>query len=172
MDNLNELITRAQAGDSEAEIAVLQGFAKMVKTIAFSYFVTCADRDSEDLVQVGMIALMRAVRTYKIGGDASFETYATHCVKYAIIDELRKSPAPSVPLEEVDDGTLSAPPPSLSWLAEAISSVLSDGERQVLELRLEAMSYAEIARELGIEKKKVDNLIASAKRKLKKFLGD
>ncbi len=167
MENLNELILRAQNGDSEAELQVLKSYNKLVKSIAFSYYVACADRDNEDLVQEGMVALLRAIKTYNLQGEASFETYASRCIHNAIIDELRKAPEPSLPItEDVEAPTETM----LVELAEAIASILTPTERRVLELKLSAMSYAEIAKELGIEKKKVDNLIMSAKKKLKEAL--
>ena len=169
-DDTNQLILKAQAGDGDAETALLKQYSKLVKSVAFSYYIACGDRDREDLVQEGMIALMRAVRTFSPSEDASFETYATCCVRNAIIDEIRKAPQPSLPI----DNAVNDPAPSqtlLVDLAEAIASALTPIEMKVLELRLDTMSYDEIAKELGIQKKKVDNIIFSAKRKLKKALG-
>lgn len=165
-DDTNQLILLAQAGDGDAEATLLKRYSKQVKSIAFSYYIACGDRDREDLVQEGMIALMRAIRTYSPGEDASFDTYAACCVRNAIIDELRKSSQPSLPLDSAADDPAPSQTP-LVELAEAIASVLTPMERRALELRIETMSYAEIGEELGIQKKKVDNLIASAKRKLK-----
>lgn len=169
MQNVNDNILKAQAGDADAEAELLQKYARLVKSVAFSYYAACADCDIEDLVQVGMIALMRAVRTYNVGGEASFETYATHCVRNGIIDELRKTHEPFIPLDDEIEAPQTS---SIDFLSEAIASILTPAEMRVLELRLEAFSYAEIAAELGFQKKKVDNLIASARRKLRKFLDD
>ena len=164
-----DFILRAQAGDAAAEDVLLKKYAGLVKSIARSYFIIGADRDREDLAQVGMIALMRAIRTFTFDGKATFKTYATHCVRNTVIDEVRKNNVdPPLPIEDVgdiDDGT-----PSPDFLLDAIYSILNETERQVLELYLEALSYDEISKRLGLEKKKVDNTIYSAKRKIKKLL--
>ena len=55
-------------------------------------------------------------------------------------------------------------------LIDAIASTLTPTEFAVLKLYIECMSYADIAKELGIEQKKVDNTIYSAKKKIKKLL--
>lgn len=166
IQNTAELISRAQAGDRDAETQLLRSYSGTVKSIAFPFYIATS-LDREDLVQEGMIGLLNAIRTFDPCGGAKFETYASRCIKNAIIDEIRHSPQPTLPIDE----DIEAPSQmQLVELAEAIAAVLTPVERQVLELRLKSMSYEEISKELGIQKKKVDNLIASAKRKLKDFL--
>jgi RNA polymerase sigma factor for flagellar operon FliA len=46
--------------------------------------------DIEELVQIGMIALIEAARTFEDRGQAAFATYATVRVRGAMIDALRK----------------------------------------------------------------------------------
>lgn len=46
--------------------------------------------DIEELVQVGMIALIEAARTFEDRGQAAFATYATVRIRGAMIDALRK----------------------------------------------------------------------------------
>ncbi|WP_310496094.1 FliA/WhiG family RNA polymerase sigma factor [Sandarakinorhabdus sp.] len=46
--------------------------------------------DIEDLVQIGMIALIEAARAFEDRGHAAFATYATMRVRGAMIDQLRK----------------------------------------------------------------------------------
>ncbi len=167
MNETDMLVLKAQAGDADAETELLRRYSKLVKTVSFSYFVTCADIDREDLVQEGMIALMRAIRTYATGGEATFETYATRCVRNAMVDAIRHFSANCLPIDPEMEAPTDA---QLTELAEAIATALSPAERQVLELRLEARTYSEIAKELGIQTKKVDNLIFSAKKKLKESL--
>ena len=171
MQEIDDLILKAQQGDADAEVEVLSRYAGLVKSVAFSYYVTVAELDSEDLVQVGMIALMRALRSFHAGEDATFETYASRCVRNAIIDVLRKAEKASMAVDPLCED-IPAPPPTIDTLSEAILSVLSVQESAVLQLRLQAWSYKEIAEKLGMERKRVDNLIASAKRKIKKFTSD
>lgn len=46
--------------------------------------------DIEDLVQIGMVALIEAARQFEDRGHAAFATYATVRVRGAMIDQLRK----------------------------------------------------------------------------------
>lgn len=45
----------------------------------------------EDLIQVGMLGLLEAVRHYEEGHGASFETYAGIRIRGAMLDELRRN---------------------------------------------------------------------------------
>ncbi len=47
--------------------------------------------DVEDLIQIGMIALIEAARGFEDRGHAAFATYATVRVRGSMIDQLRKS---------------------------------------------------------------------------------
>ena len=64
----------AQAGDGEAEEALLQKYKTIVKKRAASYYMAGADRD--DVVQEGMIGVFKAIRDYDSGKGASFSTFA------------------------------------------------------------------------------------------------
>ncbi len=161
---VRELLAKAQAGDADAEAELFRIYSRLVKTVAFPFSLTSDFLDSEDIVSAGMIGLLKAVRTFDFNGGAKFETYASHCIKNAIIDEIRRFPASALPISE----EVQAPSETqFKEILDAILSVLSPMERHVILLRLNSMSYAEIAAELGIQKKKVDNLISSAKRKIK-----
>lgn len=46
--------------------------------------------DVEDLVQIGMVALIEAARAFEDRGQAAFSTYATVRIRGAMIDQLRK----------------------------------------------------------------------------------
>jgi RNA polymerase sigma factor for flagellar operon FliA len=46
--------------------------------------------DVEDLVQIGMVALIEAARSFEDRGHAAFATYASVRVRGAMIDQLRK----------------------------------------------------------------------------------
>lgn len=175
--HLND-IKKAQEGDLAAENDLLTEYAPLVKSIARSFYVIGID--SDDLVQTGMIGLMRAVRTFKADGNASFKTYASHCIRNNIVDAIRKqktAPVSDVDLEDIflpsdenEPSRLYIEDETTRLLSEAISSVLSEREMNVLKLYLNAMSYQEISERLGIEKKQVDNTIYSFKKKIKKIL--
>ena len=161
----NQLILKAQQGDLTAENAVALNYLNLTKSIARSFGATGV-ADTDDLAGYGMLGLIRAIRTYDESAGASFKTYASRCVKNAIVDAVRKT---SCKVEEVnlDDDFQNE---ASSLLLDAIASTLTPTEFAVLKLYIECMSYADIAKELGIEQKKVDNTIYSAKKKIKKLL--
>ena len=177
-----QLIKKAQQGDIEAENSVALAYMNLAKSIARSFGVAGA-YDVDDLAGYGMLGLIRAIHTYDENGKANFKTYASRCIKNAIVDAVRKSEsgAVEIKLDSVDDeiqGEMQQTNPesifieneTSSLLFEAISSLLTPTELDVLKLHLECMSYADIAKELGLERKKVDNTIYSAKKKIRKLL--
>ena len=177
-----QLIKLAQTGDIEAENSVALAYMNLAKSIARSFGIAGA-YDVDDLAGYGMLGLIRAIHTYDENGKANFKTYASRCIKNAIVDAVRKSEsgAVEIKLDSVDDeiqGEMQQTNPesifieneTSSLLFEAISSLLTPTELDVLKLHLECMSYADIAKELGLERKKVDNTIYSAKKKIRKLL--
>lgn len=177
-------IMLAQAGDLSAENAVALRYLQLAKSIARSFSVAGA-YDTDDLAQYGMLGLIRAIHTYKQDGKASFKTYASHCIRNAIVDAVRKaeSAPEQIMLDDVngsEDSHLALDNPenifieneTSSLLFDAIASLLTPTEFSVLKLHLECMSYADIAKELGLERKKVDNTIYSAKKKIRKLLNN
>lgn len=173
----NNLILKAQQGDLTAENTVALNYLGLTKSIARS-FGAIGIADTDDLAGYGMLGLVRAIRTYDTTSDASFKTYASKCIKNAIVDATRKvsSKMEEVNLDDVFQDTDSDPEnvflenEASSLLLDAISATLNPTEFAVLRLYIECMSYADISKELGLEQKKVDNTIYSAKRKIKKLL--
>ncbi len=173
----NAMITKAQQGDLAAENAVALNYLQLAKSIARSFGIV-GSYDSDDLAQYGMLALVRAIHTFNVNGSANFKTYASHCIKNAIVDVIRSadSDVEEVSLDdgftvkEIDPENIFIQNETSALLMDAISSLLSPTEMDVLKLYLECMSYAEIATELGLERKKVDNTIYSVKKKIRNLL--
>lgn len=179
LTNENELIKRAQGGDLQAENDVLKAYAPLAKSIARSFYVI--GEDGDDLIQTGMIGLMRAVRSYSSDGAATFKTYASRCIRNTIVDAVRKRGATPdsdsiddvfLPSDEQEPERMFIESETSRLLFDAISSVLNEREMSVLKLFLDAMSYAEISEKLGIEKKQVDNTIYALRKKIKKLMSD
>ncbi len=175
------LINLAQNGDDSARDELLLEYAKLVRSIARSIEVVNS-MDYDDLFQVGNIGLLKAISSYKPGSSATFKTYASHCIRNAIIDELRKkSPLVTVPIEDATpliDKIPSSQNPEKDYieketadlLFDAIRASLTDAEFEVLKFYLDGLSYAEISYELNLEKKKVDNTLYAVKNKVKKII--
>ena len=174
------LIKLAKAGDEAASDEILLEYGKLVRTIARSIEIVNLDLDYDDLFQVGNIGLLRAISSYREDSSATFKTYASRCIRNAIIGELRKkSPISTVSIgdEPLVDRIPSPIDPekdyidkeNASLLFDAIRSTLSEAEFEVLRFYLDGLSYQEISQKLDIEKKKVDNTIYAIKKKTKKL---
>ncbi len=84
-----QLAAEAQAGDALAEETLIRNYSGIVYKKARVYFM--AGADAEDVVQEGMIGLLKAVRSYDAEKNASFGTYAERCVTNQIISAIRSA---------------------------------------------------------------------------------
>ena len=84
-----QLAAEAQAGDALAEETLIRNYSGIVYKKARAYFM--AGADAEDVVQEGMIGLLKAVRSYDADKNASFGTYAERCVTNPIISAIRSA---------------------------------------------------------------------------------
>ena len=84
-----QLAAEAQAGDALAEETLIRNYSGIVYKKARAYFM--AGADAEDVVQEGMIGLLKAVRSYDADKNASFGTYAERCVTNQVISAIRSA---------------------------------------------------------------------------------
>ena len=132
-------------------------------------------------MQEALIGLLRAVRTYD-ESSASFKTYASSCIRNALVSALRKesrrltsnpvswdAAAEDLPSGETPESAL-IDRESSSILYNKIFSVLSAFEKNVFHCYLANMSYAEIAALLDKDEKSIANAITRIRRKLHTIL--
>ena len=62
------------AGDRLAEETLIRRYSRLVRVCARPFFL--AGGDSEDLIQEGMLGLLKAIREFDPSRDASFRTFA------------------------------------------------------------------------------------------------
>ncbi len=131
----------------------------------------------DDLVQEGILGLYSAVRSYDSSRGVPFEafavlcikrkmyTYCTHFIKNDVnyIDETEKLESDEVFEEDILHKTL------IEDLFSKLRQNLSDLEKNVLDLYLKDLSYADISFRLSIPEKSVDNAMSRIKTKLKKI---
>ncbi len=160
--------------------AVLAEFLPLIKSRA-SRFKNVAGMEADDLIQEGMIALLRAVRTYKTDSSASFRTYAAVCVENGMLSAVRragrKKDRPlndSVDLSDVESEIgsesvedMAIRKAEIAELMARIETDLSVFEKSVFSLYLEGCSYKTMAERLDSTEKAVDNALQRARRKLK-----
>lgn len=189
-----ELIGRLRQGEEKITDYLIGKYKGLVKKKARSMFLLGAD--TEDLLQEGMIGLFKAIRDYDAEKEASFYTFAQLCISRqmytAVQASMRKKHAPLnsyVPFEagregneamwetaEAMDHILGNPEALVldrerkEQLEQVINRSLSTFERQVLDLYLSGMGYAQIARQLGRDEKSTDNALQRLRTKIRKAI--
>lgn len=172
-----QLLELARRGDETAQAAIIARLLPGIRRVAADSTVPGLER--EDAEQEGLIALFRAIESYRPQEEVSFETYAMCCVRNGITDARlragRKKHQPlnhSVPLE---DNAPAVPGPEQQAVdreqyhatVRILRSGLTLTERRVLLLRLDGCDYRTIARKLNISVKAVDNALTRVRAKLK-----
>ncbi|MDR3729777.1 MAG: sigma-70 family RNA polymerase sigma factor [Oscillospiraceae bacterium] len=179
-------------GSREAEEILVTRYNRLVRTCARPYFLIGGD--SEDLIQEGMVGLIKAVREYDPLRDASFRTFAEICIRNRLFSVLRAASrdkhAPlnqSVPLDTpfFDGNSYTAGirdmaqgnPEDLILDRERAESLLSGVRKQLSEFEtkilgyyLDGLSCREIAEAVGKSPKSVDNAVQRVRRKVARQL--
>ncbi len=186
-----ELVKKIQNGDETAQYELFERYKDYVKKICRGYFIVGAE--FEDTIQEGMIGLYRAIKHFDTTQhETSFKTFAIVCIKHQIITAIKKALANKnkplsqavsfqsfdknnesmeyLPLELVLDVTPAEhaiDKENFQALKKQISDCLSGFEIKVLTYYLQGYSYKEIATQLEIPKKSIDNALLRIKSKLR-----
>ena len=190
-----QVLTLWREGNEAMQEELLVRYKDMVRIKAHSMYIIGGE--SDDLIQEGMIGLLKAIRDYDFGRDASFHTFANLCVSRQMytavqasrrkkhlplsnyISLYRQNEMPQEGFAEADLlSMLEAPRTSepenvmieqenISRIFEAIDKELSPLEKQVLELRITGMKSGDIAAVLGRDAKSTDNALTRIKNKLR-----
>lgn len=180
--NIAKLISDVRNHDEFALQQLIEHFTPLIYSIINSYQLDAGGFkiSREDLFQEAIICLYDAAMLYEDNDKAKFSTYAYVVIKRKLnriyysqikknsyvysfdafenVDHVRfMAKASERPLRYLDE-------------VEAIERTinLSDQEKKILTMRFENYSYDEIAKELGITKKCVDNRIMRIKRRYQK----
>ena len=188
-----QLVMRARNGDDGARDALIRRYSSFVRMKASSYFL--AGGESEDLIQEGLIGLCKAVRDYRPDKETSFRSFAELCVTRQIITAIKTAtrykhqalnnyvsfshtPAgqdadsdctlgDALPGSHVDEPSVQViSTQELQSLVFCLGSGLSTLEAEALRLYLEGSSYEEMAVELEVDTKAIDNALQRVKRKI------
>lgn len=178
-----EIAVLAAAGDDEAMAYLISTVTPIAKAKASGF--AKARISNEDLMQEGMLGFLDAVKKFDPSKGVPFRAFAETCINNRIVSAVRMnfnsknaalSNAVSFEAENSDIVTGGDPADIVSdkfeteYLAELLSSGLSDFEKQVINLRLRNMSYAQIAQELCRSEKAVDNALQRIKSKMRRKL--
>lgn len=140
--------------------------------------------EADDLFQEGMIGLINAIYRFDSDYHVPFMAFAKVCIDNKMLAAVRKAGrlnrAPlddSIPLDEVDGNDSLSDDKGLQHLVEAKEQVelvrekielhLTKMERDILMLHLQGYSYEEIAKELHLSVKSVDNALYRVRKKLR-----
>ena len=185
----DEMLAKLAAeGNREAEELLVSRFHQLVRACARPFFLVGGD--SEELIQEGMVGLIKAFREYTPGREASFRTYAEICIRNRLYSVLRAAVRDkhqplnqSVSLDTPDfdsnsytSGTSNLaqrnPEDSLidkehtAALLSGVRKQLSEFEAKILGYYLDGLSCREIAETVGKSPKSVDNAVQRIRRKV------
>ncbi len=176
--SVEELVSAARSGDSESLAALAARCVFISRKLAA--VAAGLGMDTDDLRQEALIALMRALHSYSPDKGAVFTTYASVCIRRHLSSVIRagfrQKNLPMVSYLPLEESSLApdADPESLLIEEEEfyaardrIFSRLSAFEREMLELYLNGLSYAEISQRTGKSEKSVGNALARTRRKLR-----
>ena len=133
------------------------------------------------MTQEGFIGLYHAVKAYDGGKDIPFDSFAKLCIKRQILTAYRRlrkdddnvlycedMPAESDVLTEQD---IVSGKSEISQIFMELRKSLSNMEIKVLDKYLKDLSYGQIASDLNLTAKQVDNALLRIKRKIKEKYG-
>ena len=188
LENLSdeELCSLSRAGQRQAEDVLATRYHWLVRSCARPYFLIGGD--SEDLMQQGMIGLIKAMREFDPQRSPLFRPFAGLCIHQQVCSALRRDAsqknAPlnqSVPLNpslldansvfsQVDPERLLIDREKAASLLENTRKQLSAFEEKILGLFLDGLAYGKIAETVGKPIKSVDNAVQRIRRKVARQL--
>lgn len=186
-----------EQGDEEARTKLIEHNLRLVAHIAKKY-VNSSRVDSDDLISIGTIGLIKGVSSFDSKKSTSLASYTSRCVENEILMFLRSNKkinnevsledpigkdkeGNSIKLIDVlgsdEDNVVDRIQQDIhvKELGELISSKLTDREKLVLKMRFglgntNQFTQNEIAKKLGISRSYVSRIEKNAVEKLSKFI--
>ena len=187
-----QLVQLARGGDADAEELILTRFKDMVLSRAALYYIVGGDRD--DVIQEGMIGLIKAIRAYKEDSGSSFSNFAYICITRQIISAVRSatrekhSPLndalsldqpvsaqsdPDATLADIIPAGEGSDPAEVAVKTELLGILMgskntsfSKLEHTTIKYLVQGKNYREIAELTGNTPKQIDNAIQRIRKKL------
>ena len=190
----NEYLRQLKNGDLEARNVLIERNMRLVAHIAKKY--QSAGEDMDDLISIGTIGLIKAVKTYKENYGSRLATYAARCIDNELLmyfrgkKKLSKEVSLYEPIgtdkegnqiqlmdvvvcEDTDIVERMETDRNMRYLNKILSEVLTGRELFIMINRYglydkDVMTQREIARKLGISRSYVSRIEKRAIGKLKK----
>lgn len=175
-----QLVFLAKSGDDRAMALLISRIVPIVKSKVSKF--SASSLPSEDLAQEGMIGFLSAIYSYDANSNASFKTFAGVCISNRISSAIksysRKKNMPLnkfVPLDDENLEMADYPSPEdiiiandeFNRISKLLKKNLSDFELKVINLYISGKSYEDIAGELYVLPKSIDNAMQRIRKKLK-----
>lgn len=186
--------------DEDSKKYLLEKYEELVHKRAKAMYMLGGDE--QDILQEGRIGLLKAIRDFDFGRDASFFTFADLCISRQIFTAIQSSNRKKhEPLnryislyeggntqEDATGGQMnlmermakqpgSMDPESIvidqenvEQIEQILESILSDFEKQVIDLMKTDLNYVEIANVLSVPQKSIDNAIQRIRAKMREAL--
>ena len=178
----DQLCAACQKGNRNAEDVLAARYHRLVRRIARPYFL--AGGDNEDLLQEGMVGLIKAMREYDPAQSASFCTFAEVCIRRRLYSVLKSAASgkhqplnQAIPLNpsffdvslafaQDDPEVLLIDREKTAGLLEYACKQLSAFEAEILGYYLDGLTCREIAETVGKPPKSVENAVQRIRRKI------
>lgn len=188
-----EYLRRCKEGDKEARDKLIEHNLRLVAHIVKKYNI--ADKETDDLISIGTIGLIKAIDTFDDEKGIRLATYASRCIDNELLMMLRSGKRISkevylydpigsdregneinlldiieeAEIDVVDNIVLED---DIRKLYSIIGKVLTDREREIICLRYglsnnREVTQREIANKLGISRSYVSRIEKKALKKLK-----
>jgi len=185
-------LERLKEGDLESKSILIERNLRLVAHVVKKY--NNESRDSEDLISIGTIGLIKAIDSYKVSKGTKLATYAAKCIENEILMDIRNSKKTKNDMYLLDKigfdregneislydvlGTTGDPVMEVvesrievKKLYEVIGDRLTDRERRVIEMRYGlnnnmVQTQREIAKILSISRSYVSRIEKKALCKL------
>lgn len=192
-----EAFKLAHEGNEDARQKLILHNLRLVSHIVRKYYSTSPD--SEDLVSIGVIGLVKAIDTFKIESGTKFATYAARCIQNEILMNFRaqKKRSAEISINETIDVDRDGNPltymdiistnedlgddldrkTQIERALKLIKNKLDERERQIIVMRYglfglkRSYTQKEIAERLSISRSYVSRIEKSALDKLRSALG-
>ncbi len=187
MDRLElSVLTKAKAGDNESFEILLKKYEKYIYMNTKDYYL--ADGEKDDLIQEGIIGLLKGIKNYDAQKEASFKTFVIMCMRRQIITALKTSNTKKHRMlnalyNDVDENNYymypeKSPSPEeiliskelMEEFKEYTKEHFSDLEKEVLGYLIQGYNYGEIAKIMDKPNKAIDNAYQRIKNKIKLWL--
>ena len=184
MKNISFILEKIRRGDKEAFDFLLSQHHKMIYKLINSYNLENGDYaiDPHDLYQEASLALYNSVFSFEREKNVKFSTYAYLCIKSAIVKQIREydrrysEEAYSLDVVRkmkfesiVEDNPLKYHrEQEYRDRLQKFLRKLSKEDLKIIELRKKDLTYQQIAEQLNINAKRVDNRIQVLRKHLRR----